>query len=416
MPVYAYSATDRAQRPVSGTMIADTPASGRDCLRDRGLSIETFRVATVTHRGFLSRSQGRGQGRGCDRNRVFGGSRRNAQVAELARFLSLLLRAEIPLAECLDVLGGQCDPKLSVVLADIRDRVTGGDSLGEALAAHGGWFDPVFVSAAKMGELSGQLDTALADLATHLHARQALRHKLSGALTYPIILVFVGVGVVLFLMSYVVPQLLTVLATAGRPLPASTALLKSTSDLLVAHWLLLAIAVATCLGGMVVYYGRPSGRLRIQRTLLRIPALGPLLQKTIVAQFAQQMALLLRTGIPFVDAVRNVSGQSRNLVLAAELSAAAEAVESGSDIAPTLAGSRIFPPVVRHLIAVGQNSGELTGMLDQLRERYVVEVNFAVTKFATALEPLLIVLLAAMVGFVAFACLMPILEATRGIQ
>ncbi len=393
-------------------MIADTPASGRDSLRERGLSIETFRVATNARGVSPSQSHGWGYGRG----RGWGAARRNAQVAELARFLSLLLRAEIPLAECLDVLGGQCDPKLSVVLADIRDRVTGGDALGDALAAHDAWFDPVFVSAARMGELSGQLDTALADLATHLHARQTLRHKLSGALTYPMILVCVGVGVVLFLMSYVVPQLLTVLATAGRPLPASTVLLKSTSDALVAHWLLLTLSVATLTGGFVLYYRSPRGRLRIQETLLQIPALGPLLQKTIVAQFAQQMALLLRTGIPFVDAVRNVSGQSKNLVLAGELSAVAEAVESGSDIAPTLAGSRIFPPVVRHLIAVGQDSGELTGMLDQLRERYEVEVNFAVTKFATALEPLLIVLLAGMVGFVAFACLMPILEATRGIQ
>jgi type IV pilus assembly protein PilC len=125
--------------------------------------------------------------------------------------------------------------------------------------------------------------------------------------------------------------------------------------------------------------------------------------------------LLLKTGVPFVEAVRNVAGLSRNLVLADELSAMARSVESGSDIAPTMRNSRLFPPVVAHLVAVGQDSGELTTMLAELKARYETEVDLAMAKFTTALEPLLIVLLAAAVGFVVFACLMPILEATRAI-
>lgn len=157
------------------------------------------------------------------------------------------------------------------------------------------------------------------------------------------------------------------------------------------------------------------GRRTWHRLQLRLPLLGPLIQKNTVAQFAQRMSLLLNTGVPFVDAVTTVKTLTRNLVLADELSTMAQSVESGRQIAATIQDSRIFPPVVAHLVAVGQDTGELPTMLAQLKDSYEAEVRLAITRFTSALEPLLIVVLATMVGFVVFACLMPILEATRGI-
>jgi type II secretory pathway component PulF len=267
-----------------------------------------------------------------------------------------------------------------------------------------------------VGELSGNLEESLSELAEHLRARQSLRSRLTGALTYPMILVCLGTAVVIFLMSYVIPQLLTVLAASGRPMPASTMVLKTASDFLVYHWASLIVGAVIACGLMAAVYASDAGRLLVHRAQLHVPLVGPLVRKQIIAGFAQQMALLLRTGTPFVDAVRCAAALTGNRVLAGELDQVGRCVESGSDIAPTLANSRIFPPVVIHLIGVGQDSGELTTLLGELRTRYETEVRIAVDRFTTALEPLLIVALASVVGFVVFACLMPILEATRGIS
>jgi type II secretory pathway component PulF len=401
VPVYAYTIIDLAGQPQSGTLIAETPAAGREQLRERGVAIESFRAAAAKSILFKVPLRSR--------------ARRNEQVAEAARYLALLLRAGVPLVESLDVLSRQYTRQIGTVLKEVRDKVAGGEGLADALNRHPDWFDSLFVSAVRMGELSGNLEESLAELSAHLHSRQALSGKLTAALTYPLILTVVGIGVVLFLMSYVIPQLLTVLAASGRPLPASTQVLKTLSDSLLRYWPALLLIAVGCGVLLATLYQRRTTRRILQGGILRLPLLGPLLQKNLVARFAQQLALLLKTGIPFVDAVRHVSAQTKHVVLADELETIADSVNSGSDIAPALEGSRVFPPVVAHVVAVGQDSGELTEMLVELRNRYEDEVRLATTKFATVLEPLLIIVLAAAVGFVVFACLMPILEATRGI-
>ena len=401
MPVFSYMATDIAERRRDGTLIADTPANGRETLRERGLTILHFVPASTPRlRGFVG---------------LYSRRRRRERVAELARYLSLLLRAGIPLAESLEVLARQCDRAMTTMLKDLRDRIQGGEAFAEALAAHPTWFDELFISAVRVGELSGSLDESLCELAEHLHADQTLRCQLANALTYPCILLAVGVGVVLFLMSYVAPQLLTVLSASGRPLPASTLLLKHGSDTLTQHWALLLVLSIVALFLVTALHRQPNVRRVWQLAQLRIPVLAPLIRKSLIARFAQQMHLLLSSGVPFVDAVRSAALQSHHLLLRDELHAMAEAVESGSDIADTMHHSRVFPPVVAHLVAVGQDSGELTAMLAELQARYETEVRLAMTQFTTILEPVLIVVLAALVGFVVFACLTPIWEATRGI-
>ena len=401
MPVYAYTVMDFAERSLRGSLTADTAAEGRQRLRDQGLRVLEFGQAGVARSIFGLRLHSR--------------RRRQEQVAEVARYLSLLLRSAVPVVEALDVLTRRRDGRLTDVLKDVRDRVTGGAPLADALTVHARWFDPIFVSAVRVGEVTGHLDDALSELAEHLESGQRLRGQLTSALTYPVILTCIGVAVVIFLMSYVIPQLLTVLAASDRPLPASTMLLKGMSDLLIDHW---PLAVTAVLGLLVIgslVLRSESGRRSWQRLQLRLPLLGPLIQKNTVAQFAQRMSLLLGTGVPFLDAVITVKALTRNLVLADELSTMAQSVESGGRIAATIADSRIFPPVVAHLVSVGQDTGELPAMLAQLKDSYQTEVRLAITRFTAALEPLLIVVLATMVGFVVFACLMPILEATRGI-
>lgn len=401
MPVFSYIAADFTERELRGTLTADTPAQGRESLRDRGLRILAFERAAIRSKRIAFKNPFQ--------------SRRRDQVAEVARYLSLLLRAGVALTEALEVVARQCEGRMQTVLKSLREKVADGTCFADALGEHTDWFDAFFVSAVRTGELSGHLEEALADLSEHLRAAETLRSQLTAALTYPLILVCVGTGVVLFLMSYVVPQLLTVLAASGRPLPLSTLFLKRLSDLLLTYWPALLVSVIVFAVTWSALLRRPDIKRTWERLQLSLPILGPLRRKTLVAQFAQQMNLLLRTGVPFVEAARCVQAQTNHLTLRDELAVMAQAVESGSDIAPTMTGSRIFPPVVGHLVAVGQDSGELPAMLAELKVRYETEVRLATTKFTAALEPLLIVVLAAGVGFVVFACLMPILEATRGI-
>jgi type II secretory pathway component PulF len=401
MGVFAYTAINLAEQQITGTLLADTARDGRERLRAQGLRIVVFAPARLKQ--------------GAPRIGLWARRGHQERIAEVARYLSLLLRAGVPLSDALEVLTRQESGSINPVLKAARDQVIGGESLAEALAAHPQWFDGIFVSAVRVGELTGHLDESLAELGDYLRSRQSLRSQLVGALTYPLILVWVSVLVVLFLMSFVVPELMTVLAAAGRPLPASTMFLKSGSDLLITYWWAVLGGVVAIVAAAGALYRHEPSRRAAQQWQLRIPILGPLIQRSVVAQFAQQMSVMLKTGIPFVDAVRMVAGLTNHLILRDELNAVRSAVESGSDIAPTMSHSRVFPPVVVQLVAVGQDSGELTEMLAELKSRYETEVRLALTRFTTALEPMLIVLLAMAVGFVVYACLMPILEATRGI-
>ena len=399
MAVYAYRVIDAANRVRSGTMQSDTPADGRTRLRERGLRVVRFGPASLLRRRRprLRRSS----------------ARQREQVAEVARHLALLLRSGVALVDALDVLIRQYEGRIEAVLREARERVAEGSTLAEALANHPRWFDTVFLSAVRIGEATGSLDEALTELSSFLRERQSLHARLTGALIYPCVLLVMGIGVVLFLMSAVIPQLLTVLVASGKPLPASTMLLKTLSDGLIRYgWLLLIGVVA--FGVMTTAFLRTEGGLRFWHgLLLRMPLLGPLLGKTVVAQFAQMTTMLLHSGVPLVEAFETVGRSIRNRVLRSELAEIKTAVEAGSDIAPTLAGSRIFPPLVQHLVAVGQDTGELAEMLGQLKTGYETEVRLAVSRFTSALEPLLIVILAGLIGFVVFATMMPILEATR---
>lgn len=399
MTVFAYRAWNATGKRIAGTMTADSPADGRRQLRDQGLAVERFAEAVT--------------GPSLPRFRWVSRTRRDAGVAEFARLLALLLRNGVPLERALGVLVDQAQGGWQATLRDIRGSLDAGASLADSLSKHDHWFDDLFVGAVRVGEQTGQLDEALLQVAEYLKERQSLSGKLTTALVYPVMLSMIGIGVVLFLMTNVVPQLLTVLEGGGQTIPASTRILKTLSDLLVNHWTkLLGVTVAIVVTIVFILRTKP-GRRALHRILLRFPLIGVLLRKTLIARFAQQMSMMLASGIPFVEAIRLVRKSARNVILVEELAVMESAVEAGSDIAPPLANSRIFPPLVAQLLAVGQDAGELPEVLDQLRSGYETEVRLAVARFTAALEPLLIVFMAGVVGFIVFATVMPILQATR---
>lgn len=409
MAIYAYKVSDPVGRLQAGTIAADTPAEGRRQLRERGLRIEQFAPALEHKAGAASVGL-----RTLRRLQQGAASRRADRVAESARELALLLRSGVRLTEALEVLIAQHQRgHWQTVLRDVRERVAGGATLADALAVHPLWFDAFTLAAVRVGQRAGTLESALTQLAAFLKERSVLRQRVSAALVYPLILLVLGISVALFLMTHVLPQLLTVIQASGRPLPFATAWLKAASDVIAGHWLLIVVALVSGVTALKTALRTSLGRRAVDRATLRVPLIGTLVRKTLVARFAQQMALLLSTGIPFVEAVRLVRAGTRNVVLADELAAIEQRVEAGADIAPALAGSRVFPPVVVQLVAVGQSAGELPAMLGELRTAYETEVNLALAKFTAALEPILIVLLAGMIGFIIFATILPILQASE---
>lgn len=402
MPVFTYKAHDPLTGLVRGDLAADTAQQAREVLRTRGLQLLQLTQAKLAaaRRPRLMVKQ----------------SRRDELVADFARQLALLLRTGVNVTEALDVILRQPRQKFTAALHDVRERVASGQALSDALAQHPAWFETVFITAVRVGQASGNMDAALTELAEHLNERHEVRQRVVNALMYPAILSVVATGVVLFLMSFVVPQLLAVLEASGRALPRSTLLLKWLSDVLIQRWPWLVLAGGAVVGMSVVMLRYPNVRRAWDGAKLRLPLLGPLLKKAMVAQFAQMTALLLRTGVTLVDALEIGRTSARNVILREELAQLNVALRRGAAVADGLRKSTVFPPLVVHLMHVGQTSGELTELLGHLDTAYRKEVRQATTRFSAVLEPALIVLLSAVIGYVIFATMVPLLEVTRTIQ
>jgi type II secretory pathway component PulF len=267
------------------------------------------------------------------------------------------------------------------------------------------------VSIVEVGENAGTLDVALARLVEFRRRSAGLKNRVVSALMYPCIVLAAGLGVSVFLMTYVVPGLLDVLADTGKELPTATVVVKALSDFLVHWWWALLLGLIGLVGGTGAVLRTEAGRRRWHRAQLKIPLVGELIRKQAVARVAMVMATLLKSGLVFVRAVQIAQRTMRNVVLRDALVACEQAVYAGRDIAAALEGTQAFPPLVIQLFAVGQASGRLEAMLESLAADYDTQVDIASARLTTLLEPLMMVLLAILVGFIAFATILPILEA-----
>ena len=399
MAVFAYRATTAAAEPTSGTLVADSPRQARELLHDRGL---TVRSVVARHERPTSAAAAR-----------WGRRRLAGQSVGVVRDLATLLAVGVPLADALGTLAEQASPALRSVLLQLQDRVASGASLATAMAEQPGAFDDLDVALAGVGEAAGNLDAVLDRLAEFKEARAATRNRVGTALIYPAIVGVVAVSVSVLLMTFVVPKLLAPLAESGRPIPMVTRVVKAMSDALVAYGWAAAIGVVAV--GVGVGYGlnTPAGRRARDRLLLRVPILGDAAAKQAIARVALVLAVLLRSGIVFVRAVEIAAKTTGNGVLRDALLQLSAAVTTGTDVAAAVRSSGAFPPMVVQMFAVGQQSGRLEEMLDRLAVDYDRQVRTLTTRLTAVLEPALILLLVAIVGTIALATLLPMLEAAE---
>jgi type II secretory pathway component PulF len=401
MAVYQYNAIDLDESAVDGTIIADTARAARDMLRDRGLMVT--HIAASREAGKL---------------RLAGGPSRKDryEVVSFIRELATLLKAGISLLTALNTLASQHSRRFRPIIQHLSDQVASGVGLAEAMGQQSAYFDSMCVSITAVGENTGSLEIALKRLADFKDRANRLTSKVTTALIYPAFVCAFGLIISLFLMSYVVPNLLSSLTAAGKELPAITKIVKGLSDFLLNWWWALLAGLA----GLVVLFkmilASQSGRKIFDRLLLNMPMIGQLLRKENTSRIAIILAALLRSGLQFVQAVQITRSTVKNRLFAKALEDYELAVASGKDVAGPLAASGVFSPMVIQMLAVGQHAGNLEEMLEQLAETYDQEIAVATARLTAMLEPILIVVLAILVAFIAFATILPIMEMSNVIQ
>jgi len=338
-------------------------------------------------------------------------------VAILTRQLSTLLHAGVTLVDSLTALVDQTEKeRLKRIVSDVKTRVNEGSSLADALAQHGKVFGNLYVNMVRAGEASGALDAVLARLADFTEGQAKLRQKVVGTLIYPAIMTVIGSGILALLMTVVVPKVTKIFESMKVTLPWTTRLLIFTSNTL-ANWWWLLIPLAI---GAVVSFLRwkqsPKGRPVWDRFVLRAPVFGSLVRMLAIARFSRTLSTLLKSGVPLLTAMDITKNVVSNGVLAEVVENARDAIREGESIAGPLKRSGEFPPLVHHMIAIGERSGQLEEMLLNVADSYETQVSVRVGALTALMEPLIIVAMGVAVAFVAFSILMPILQLNTSIR
>jgi general secretion pathway protein F len=404
MPVYSYVGLSPDGKNVTGVIDADNPRAARLKLRRSGVfptSLSESREAESTPR--VSRSL----------SRLF--ERVGPQeLAVMTRQLSTLVSAGLPLVDCLSALIDQVDSaRLKSMLTQTRERVNEGTSLADALAEHPRIYSDLYVNMVRAGEASGALDVVLLRLADYTESSARLRSKLRSALTYPAVMLIIGSAILFFLLSYVVPKITRIFTESKQVLPLPTRILMAFSGALSTWWPLVVVLLAVVALAFRYYVRTEAGRQRYDRWVLRVPVFGKLMQKIAVARFSRTLSTLLQSGIgllPSLDIVKNIVD---NRVLYDATEAARDAIREGQSIAPPLKKSGIFPPLMIHMIAVGEKSGRLEEMLFKTAETYEGEVDSTIATLTTLLEPVMIVFMGGMVTFIVLSILLPIFQMSQ---
>jgi general secretion pathway protein F len=414
MPVYTWKGLNAAGKSASGTRESDGPKSLRQTLRKESIFISEVREVVGGRQSKRALLAGGSGVKGLRREVDFKGMFERVKprdVAVFTRQMATLLHAGIPLAEAMAALSEQSDnKKLQMILAGIKQKVNEGGSFADAMTEHPKVFPELYTNMVRSGETAGNLDSVLNRLAEFLDAQIDLRAKVSSAMAYPILMTIVGSLVLGFLMTVVVPPIAGIFADSGKALPWNTQLLVLVADIAGGYWwLVLPLTVAAAL--LIRRWARrPKGRAIVDRLKLRVWLIGRLVRFIAVARFSRTLATMLASGVPVLTALEIVKRVLNNTVLEKVVEDARVAIREGESIAATLKKSGEFPSMMCHMVAVGERSGQLEAMLENVAGAYERDVATEVGKLTSILAPLMIVFMAVGVGFIVFSILMPIIE------
>ena len=397
MPVYSYTFRDASGGVQKGTADAENEETLRAKFSEQGFEITELTM--IKAKSAKAKTYGRVK---------------LGHLSIFCRQFSTMIDAGVSLVRALDVLSNQTqDPKLKKILLDIGEKVEGGESLSRAMQRHPKAFSNLFIGLIKAGEVGGILEESLQRLSIFLEKDVELRRKVKSAMTYPILIAIMAVGIVTFLVTWFVPQwvaILTDLGLKGDQLPGPTKLLIGISNVVGHYGHYVVIGIIIYIFAIRAFKSTRFGLRVMDRIKLKMPVFGKLHHKVCLARFSRTMATLLTSGVPILQAMETVAGTIGNSIMSDALLESRARIREGDRIGDPLEASKLFPPMVVHMIAIGEESGSLDFMLSKIADFYDDEVDAAIASLTAAIEPIMIVSLGFVVGFIVIAMFMPLVD------
>ena len=398
MATFSYSAVNTAGKTIKGTIDAENHQQVVQRLRDQKYTVlDVSRPSSATKRKSGMKAS-------------FGKMKLQSLVV-FSRQFSTMLDAGISILRCLDILEGQCkDPILRVAIAAVKDDVKGGHTLTDALAKHPNVFNKLYVNMVKAAEAGGIIGPILDRVSGFLEKEQEIRTKIKGAMMYPVmVLIFAGVMVAV-LMTFVLPKFKEIFVSMNVQMPATTAFLFAMSDFFRHNWYAV-IGIPVVVFVAIRLYGRtPKGRFNLDTVKLKAPVVGDLISKMSIARFARTLGTLISSGVPMLRALEIVSETSGNTVITKAILDARSSIREGQKISAPLIASGQFPSMVTQMIDVGEETGRISEMLVKVADFFDQEVDATVKGLTSMIEPMLIVMMGVLVGFIAISVMSPIFK------
>jgi general secretion pathway protein F len=412
MPVYAYKGLNDHGREVKGLLDAESPKMLRSVLKKQGIRI-------VDHHEESQRAEAKATSIGSTEIHLekYFQSVSVAEIALTTRQLATLLKSGITLINSLTAIVDQVEnEKLKRAFGEIKTAVNEGSSLADAMGKHPSIFGQLYVSMVRAGEASGALDQVLVRLADFTEAQARLKSKIMSAMLYPMIMLGVGGVIMMILFVVVIPRITKIFEQVKAELPIQTKILIFIANVVKGYWWFLIPAI---IGGVIAFLRwkkSDKGRPKWDLFTLKAPIVGSVVRLVAIARFARTLATLLRSGVAVLNALDITKDVLNNRRLEEVVVEAREAIREGDSIAAPLRKSREFPPIVVHMIATGEASGQLEEMLEHVADNYDFQVDQKVEKLTTLIEPIMIVGMGVGVAFVVFSILMPILQLSQHVR
>ncbi len=399
MPTFAFAGRTRGGQPVVGERIAASANAATLALRREQIMVT--RIAPA--RAKAEEQKGKAG--------VLSKKVKSKNLAVFTRQFSVMIDAGLPLVQCLDILGTQeADKNFAAVILQTRADVEAGASLADAMKRHPKTFDPLYTNMIAAGEAGGILDTILKRLATYIEKAVKLAGQVKSAMIYPVAVLLIAAGVVSVILWKVIPTFAALFSSLGADLPLPTRIVIAISNNFVQFFPVVLLAM----GGVAFlfrrYYATHGGRRAVDRTLLRMPILGPILRKIAVARFCRTLATLISSGVPILDGLELTARTAGNAIVDDAIMLTRTGIERGETVSAPLKATAVFPPMVTQMIGVGETTGALDTMLAKVADFYEEEVDTAVAGLLTLLEPVMISILGGIVGGIVIAMYLPIFD------
>jgi type IV pilus assembly protein PilC len=402
---FSYKARSASGRLFTGKVEAENRYKAAALLRERRLFVVELKESAS------------GAAVSFDLNRYFQQKVTTRELAVMCRQLATMVKSGVPILQSLNILYQQCDNKtLKETLQKVTGLLEGGKSLTEALKAHPKVFPQIFISMIEAGEVSGALDQVLERLAVNFEKEHDLKEKVKSAMTYPAVVVVVAVLAVIALMVLVVPTFVNMLQDMNAPIPFTTQSIILTSGFLKNYWYLCLLMMVGVIAGYKQAVKTGQGKKVRDSLVLKLPIFGPVLQKIIISRFCRSLSTLLKSGVPVLQSLEVVKNIAGNYAVIKSIEDAENSIKKGQSISLPLQKSGVFPPMVTRMISIGEETGSIDALLEKIADFYEREVEDVVSRLSSMLEPVLIVGMGGVVGFIILSIMLPMFSVINSVE